>query len=172
MKSLENAIASTDHEINVYAKKLEGVKNITKVQDKVIEKDINEDLKMGVVTLKKELDNIKKVLKEYAKRDRQRDVNYKKQQAYLFDVEKKYREVNGDYYPELKKKNPNAGPPIASRVTQAPKHEGHHNMTVDDYFELQAELNKLKALHEDYHRKIDAKMVQKNKRLDEQAILD
>ena len=61
-------------------------------------------------------------MKEYAKRDRQRDINYKKQQAYQFEVEKKYREVNGDYFPELKKKAPPSGPnPINSRVTHANK---------------------------------------------------
>jgi hypothetical protein len=56
-------------------------------------------------------------------------------------------------------------------VTHVGKHE-HHNLSVDDYFALQEELNKLKILHEDYHRKIDAKVLQKNKRLDDQAILD
>jgi hypothetical protein len=63
---------------------LEGVKKIKNTQDKVIEKDINDDLKGGVLALKKEADDIKKVLKDYAKKDRQREVNYKKQQAYLF----------------------------------------------------------------------------------------
>lgn len=70
-----------------------------KVQDKVIEKDINEDIINMVNALKKESGEVKNTLKEYAKRDRQRDVNYKRQQAYLFEVEKKYREMNGDYFP-------------------------------------------------------------------------
>lgn len=69
---MENAIASTDHEINIYAKRLEGVKKIKSGQDKIIERDINDDLKGGVAALKKELDDIKKVLKDYAKKDRQR----------------------------------------------------------------------------------------------------
>jgi hypothetical protein len=51
------------------------------------------------LTLKKEVEEIKKTVKEYAKRERQREINYKKQQAYLFSVERKYREVNGDYFP-------------------------------------------------------------------------
>jgi hypothetical protein len=69
------------------------------VQDKVIEKDINEDIIAAISSLKKEAEDIKSTLKDYAKRDRQRDVNYKRQQAYLFEVEKKYREINGDYFP-------------------------------------------------------------------------
>lgn len=67
------------------------------------------------------MDELKKVLKEYTKRDRQRDVNYKKQQAYQFEVEKKYREVNGDYFPELKKKGGQLPNPINSRVTHVSK---------------------------------------------------
>ena len=70
----------------MYIRKIEGMKRIKKGQDKVIEKDINDDLKGGVVSLKKEMEDIKKLLKEYNKRDRQRDVNYKRQQAYLFEV--------------------------------------------------------------------------------------
>ena len=80
-------------------KKVEGSKKVKKVQDKVIEKDINEDIINMVNALKKESGEVKNTLKEYAKRDRQRDVNYKRQQAYLFEVEKKYREMNGDYFP-------------------------------------------------------------------------
>lgn len=78
---------------------MEGSKKVKKVQDKVIEKDINEDIINMVNALKKESGEVKNTLKEYAKRDRQRDVNYKRQQAYLFEVEKKYREMNGDYFP-------------------------------------------------------------------------
>jgi len=69
------------------------------LQEKVIEKDLNEDIIAGVSSFKKEAEDIKNTLKDYAKRDRMRDVNYKRQQAYLFEVEKKYREINGDYYP-------------------------------------------------------------------------
>lgn len=129
---LENLINSTDQEINVCAQKVEGVKRITKGQDRYIEKDINEDLKGGVVSLKKEAEEVKKVLKDYTRRDRQREVNYKKQQAYLFEVEKKYRESNGDYFPELKKK-PNGGgyPPINSRVTKGNKNETSTSLGID-----------------------------------------
>ncbi len=45
-------------------------------------------------------------MKEMKKRDIQRENNYKKQQAYLFEVEKKYRELSGQYFPDLKKKPP------------------------------------------------------------------
>lgn len=61
---------------------------------------------------------------------------------------------------------------MSSRVTQANKPDKQNDVSVDEYFTLQEELNKLKALHEDYHRRIDAKMLQKNKRLDEQTSLD
>lgn len=55
LRFLENTISSTDAEINLYIRKLEGVRRIKKGQDKVIEKDINEDLKGGVTSLKREL---------------------------------------------------------------------------------------------------------------------
>lgn len=61
---------------------------------------------------------------------------------------------------------------MSSRVTQVNKHDKANDVTIDEYFALQEELNKLKALHEDYHRRIDAKMLQKNKRVDEQTSLD
>ena len=99
IKMLENSIASTDQDITLCMRKIEGMKRVKKGQDKVIETDMNDDLKAGVVSLKKEMEDIKKILKEYTKRDRQREVNYKRQQAYLFEVEKKTREVNGDYFP-------------------------------------------------------------------------
>lgn len=99
IKRLENAISTVDSEITHFTKKIEGFKKIKKVQDKVIEKDLNEDIIAAVSSLKKEAEDIKNTLKDYAKRDRQRDVNYKRQQAYLFEVEKKYREINGDYFP-------------------------------------------------------------------------
>jgi predicted ATP-grasp superfamily ATP-dependent carboligase len=37
----------------------------------------------GVDSLKKEAEEIKNSLKEFVKRERQREINYKKQQAYL-----------------------------------------------------------------------------------------
>jgi hypothetical protein len=51
---LENIIFTIDSQINEYIKKVEGLKKITKVQDKVIEKDISEDLLGGVSSSKKE----------------------------------------------------------------------------------------------------------------------
>ena len=86
VKRLENAISTVDADIAGCTRKIEGAKKVKKVQDHVIEKDINDDIKAAVTTLKKEAEDIKNTLKEYAKRDRQRDVNYKRQQAYLFEV--------------------------------------------------------------------------------------
>ena len=80
-----------DGEINKYMKKIEGVKKIKGKQDHQIEKDINDDLKEGVAAYKQEVSNLKKRLLEYAARDRQREGNYKKQQAYLCDLERKLR---------------------------------------------------------------------------------
>ena len=147
IKLLENSVTSADADINLYIQKIEGMKRVKKGQDKVIEKDINDELKGGVVSMKKEMEDIKKILKEYTKRDRNRDVNYKRQQAYLFEVEKKTREVSGDYFPELKKKQ--AGPaPINSRVTKINKNQATSKFTIDEYFDLQQELNELKRKHE------------------------
>lgn len=171
IKRLENAIASTDADINAHIKKTEGVRNIKKGQDRTIEIDINDDLKGGVQSLKREMEELKKVLKEYAKRDRQREVNYKKQQAYQFEVEKKHREVSGEYFPELKKKS-NPPPPVSSRVAHAPKSEPLMKFTVEEFIELQQELGFLKGRHEEYHKKIDGKVQQKNKVLEERTSLE
>jgi len=34
-----------------------------------------------------------------------REENYKRQQAYLYEVEKRLRMINGDYFPEIKKED-------------------------------------------------------------------
>jgi chromosome segregation ATPase len=44
--------------------------------------------------------------------------------------------------------------------------------SVDEYFDLQQELNFLKPRHEEYHKKIDAKVLQKNKLVDELSMLE
>lgn len=106
---------------------------MTKVQDKVIGQDINDDLVGGVATSKKEVEEIKNTLKEIQKKERQRDVNYKKQQAYLFEVEKKWREMNGDYFPELKKKLNQQQQPIASRVVVKDPKNAAAGVTPKDY---------------------------------------
>lgn len=124
----------------------------------------------GVATSKKEVDEIKNTLKEIQKKERQRDVNYKKQQAYLFEVEKKWREMNGDYFPELKKKL-NQQQPIASRVVAKDPKNAAAGVTPKDYAEILEELNRLKAKHEDYNKKIDGLILQKNKSIDEQAAI-
>jgi hypothetical protein len=41
IKRLDNAISTVDSEITHFTKKIEGFKKIKKVQDKVIEKDLN-----------------------------------------------------------------------------------------------------------------------------------
>lgn len=86
VKKILNSVSTVDAQINEFMKKIEGIKKVTKVQDKVIEKDINEDLQSGVAAMKKEAEDIRNTLKDYQKKERQRDVNYKKQQAYLFEV--------------------------------------------------------------------------------------
>ena len=90
-----------DGQIEKYIKKIEGVKRIKHKQDGQIVKDINEDLKDGVITYKRDVDLLKVKLKELLARDRQREANYKKQQAYLCDLERKARELNGEYFPDL-----------------------------------------------------------------------
>lgn len=53
VKKIINNVSTVDAQINEFTKKIEGIKKVTKVQDKVIEKDINEDLQSGVVAMKK-----------------------------------------------------------------------------------------------------------------------
>ena len=48
VKRLENNVRSIDDQINVFIKKIEGVKKVNKNQGKNIEKDINEELIGGV----------------------------------------------------------------------------------------------------------------------------
>lgn len=90
-----------DGQIEKYIKKIQGVKRVKHKQDGQIVKDINEDLKDGVITYKRDVDLLKVKLKELLARDRQREANYKKQQAYLCDLERKARELNGEYFPDL-----------------------------------------------------------------------
>lgn len=49
---------------------------------------------------------LKNKLKEYAARDRKREENYKKQQAYQVEIEKKLREISDMYHPGVKKEEP------------------------------------------------------------------
>jgi hypothetical protein len=80
------------------------MKNVRKNQERTLGNDINQQLTDNLDLLKKEEEEIKIKMKEIKKKDQQRDNNYKKQQAYLFEVEKKYREFTGQYFPDLKKK--------------------------------------------------------------------
>lgn len=68
MKRVLNSISTVDAQINEFMKRIEGVRKITKVQDKVIEHDINDDLQGGVVAMKKEVDDIRNTLKDYQKK--------------------------------------------------------------------------------------------------------
>lgn len=146
VKRLQNGIATADLQIGEYMKKIDGLKKVTKVQGSVIEKDINDDLRAGVATMKKEADELKKTLKEYNNRDRQREVNYKKQQAYLFEVEKKWREVNGDYFPELRNKKNQQGPGY-SRVHENQR-TGSKYVNPLEQQDFLSEYNRLKLKHE------------------------
>lgn len=80
-----------DVKISTFIRKIDGVKKVKKNQDKGIEKDINDELASGVDVFKREAEDIREKLKEAVKKDRQREANYKKQQAYLVEVEKKWR---------------------------------------------------------------------------------
>jgi|688.fasta_scaffold447959_2 hypothetical protein len=68
VKKILNSVSTVDAQINEFMKKIEGVKKVTKVQDKVIEQDINEDLQGGVVAMKKEVEDIRNTLKDYQKK--------------------------------------------------------------------------------------------------------
>jgi hypothetical protein len=58
-----------------------------------------------VESYKQEVEVLKNRLREIAKRDRVREENYKRQQAYLYEVEKKLRLLNGEYFPDLKRED-------------------------------------------------------------------
>ena len=128
------------------------------MQDHVISKDINDDLIGGVEAIKREAESIKNTLKELTKKERQREVNYKKQQAYLFEVEKKWREVNGEYFPDIKNKK------YQSNLPQINNRNGHPpEVLPKDFAEVMEELKLLKDQHDEYHRKIDLALQAKNK---------
>lgn len=67
-KTMENQIADLDRIINEVIKKIEGMKNVKKIQDKGLENDLNQDLIDGCEILKKEQEEIKDKIKECAKR--------------------------------------------------------------------------------------------------------
>jgi hypothetical protein len=73
-----------DRIIDETIKKINGIKNINKHQERNLEVDINQELIDNVVLLKIEEEDIKNKIKEINKRDAQRENNYKKQQAHLF----------------------------------------------------------------------------------------
>lgn len=165
---LSNGIAALDAQINEYLRKVEGLKKVTKVQDRVIEKDINDDLVGGVSNFKKDTEELRNQLKDLQKRERQREVNYKRQQAYLFEVEKKWRDMNGDYFPELKKKQ--QAPPAASRVAVREKSAGVGvGVGAKEFAEALEELLALKGKHEEYHRRINGLLLQKSKVAEEEV---
>ena len=65
-------------------KKIDALKNVTKHQEKNLEHDINQELIDNLELLKKEEEEVRNKIKELNKRDQQREINYKKQQAHLF----------------------------------------------------------------------------------------
>jgi hypothetical protein len=65
---MENQIADLDRIINEVIKKIEGMKNVKKIQDKGLENDLNQDLIDGCEILKKEQEEIKDKIKECTKR--------------------------------------------------------------------------------------------------------
>lgn len=68
VKKILNSVSTVDAQINEFMKRIEGVKKVNKVQDKVIEKDINEDLQSGVVAMKKEAEDIRNTFKDIQKK--------------------------------------------------------------------------------------------------------
>ncbi len=68
IKNMENQIADLDRIINEVIKKIDGMKNVKKIQDKGLENDLNQDLMDGCEILKKEQEEIKNKIKECAKR--------------------------------------------------------------------------------------------------------
>jgi hypothetical protein len=67
-------------------------------------------------------------------------MNYKKQQAYVCDLEKKLRDLNGDYFPELKK-NIQAGKTGNKKITSSDM------VNRLEFLEVAKESNELKVKH-------------------------
>lgn len=74
--------------------------------------------------------------------------------------------MNGDYFPELKKKLNQQQQPIASRVVVAKDPKNAAAVTPKDYAEVLEELNHLRSKREEYNKKIDGLIIQKNKCID------
>ena len=57
-----------DAQIEKYIKRIEGVKRVKNKQDVQIGKDINDDMRDGVATYKRDAEQLKEKLKEYQER--------------------------------------------------------------------------------------------------------
>lgn len=88
-------------EIEKYIKTIEGLKKVKDNQDAQISLDLNSSVKYGVENYKIESENLKEKLKKIAAKSREREPLYKKQQAYMCDLERKIREMEGSYFPNL-----------------------------------------------------------------------
>jgi len=74
---------------------LKSVKAVKAMQEKKLEVDVENEEVQGIMSsYAQESKELKGKLKELAARDRKREENYKKQQAYQIEVERRLREVN------------------------------------------------------------------------------
>lgn len=84
-------------------------------------------------------------MKKYATDDRIREEAYKKQHSYLCDLEKKWREVDDSYFPELSNKIKKE-PPKALIIDK--------NINEREFYQVAEEARLLRLKHEEYNRKI------------------
>lgn len=106
---MENSITYKDYEIGQVQEELKSIKNVKKLQERgillskcvVIVSDLeNEDLKEKLDQYQKEFKANKDKIKEIDRKARKREIEYKKQQAYLVNLEKKLRQTNDPNFKE------------------------------------------------------------------------
>lgn len=86
-----------DMEINNVQEQLKSIKNIQKMQNKVLIEDVeNAEITQRLKDYEKEIKGYKDKMREIERRSRKREQDFKKQQAYLVELKKKHRKFKED----------------------------------------------------------------------------
>ena len=90
-------ITYMDMEINNVQEQLKSIKNIQKIQNKVLIQDVeNVEITQRLKDYEKEIKGYKDKMREIERRARKREQDFKKQQAYLVELKKKHRKFKED----------------------------------------------------------------------------
>ena len=90
-------ITYMDMEINNVQQQLKSIKNIQKIQNKVLIQDVeNVEITQRLKDYEKEIKGYKDKMREIERRARKREQDFKKQQAYLVELKKKHRKFKED----------------------------------------------------------------------------